>query len=75
MALAPQFDFFEDIEITNLKEEMSKLKESHRATQKALFAKNGEIESQMIICREFMELFGTSLVDLMKRIDILEEKK
>lgn len=75
MALSPQFDLFEDIAITELKEDMDKLKESHRATQKCIFGKNNDIEVQVQICRDFMEVFGTSLVDLMNRIEKLEENK
>lgn len=73
MALAPQFDLFEDIAITELKEDMAKLKESHRATQKCIFGKNKDIEVQVQICRDFMEVFGTSLVGLLNRIEKLEE--
>lgn len=72
MALAPQFDLFEDIAVTELREEITKLKESHRATQKCLFGKNAETELNMKICRDFMEVFGTSLVDLLKRVERLE---
>lgn len=73
--LAPQYDLFEDAAITELKTEMAKLKESHRATQKCLFGKNAETELNMQICRDFMEVFGTSLVDLLKRIEKLEEMR
>lgn len=72
MAIAPQFDLFEDIAITEIKEDMAKLKESHRATQKCIFGKNKDIEMQVQICRDFMEVFGTSLVDLMHRLEKLE---
>lgn len=73
--LAPQYDLFEDTAITELKTEMSKLKESHRATQKCLFGKNAEVEMNVQICRDFMEVFGTSLVELLKRVEKLEEMK
>lgn len=75
MALAPQFDLFEDIAVTELREEIAKLKESHRATQKCLFGKNADVEMNVQICRDFMEVFGTSLVELLKRVDKLEETK
>lgn len=75
MALAPQFDLFEDIAVTELREEIAKLKESHRATQKCLFGKNSEVEMNVQICRDFMEVFGTSLVELLKRVEKLEEVK
>jgi len=79
MALLTQYDIFEDTTITELKDELrdeiAKLKESHRATQKCLFGKNAETAMQMQICRDFMEVFGTSLVDLLKRVEKLEEMK
>jgi hypothetical protein len=79
MALLTQYDIFEDTAITELrdelKDEIAKIKESHRATQKCLFGKNAETELNMQICRDFMEVFGTSLVELLKRVEKLEETK
>jgi len=75
MAVIPQYELFENRDMTELKAAFQDLKESHRKQQKCLFGKQGEVEKQMEICRDFMEVFGTSLVELLKRVEKLEEIK
>lgn len=54
-----QLDFFTDDEITVLKEEVKRLKESNEKVRKSLFAKHGELAKNHL--------------DLLCRMEILEK--
>jgi hypothetical protein len=61
MALAPQYDLFEDLAITELKAEIAAERESKRKMQKKLFAQMGDMTKM--------------LFELYARIEQLESQK